>query len=105
MNREPLQRAINSTAENGVPPADPLHRAAVSPLACELVEAALLHAAAIVGLILTAFVTGASTWLVPVGVLTIIAALDVRSTRRSWRYIKVLHATPLMVGDTAVTRS
>lgn len=105
VNREPLQLAINSTAENGVPPADPSHRATVSALACELVEGALLRAAAIVRFVLTTFLTGASTWLVPVGVLTINVALDVRSTRHSWRYIRVLHATPLTVGDTAVTRS
>ncbi|WP_144837350.1 hypothetical protein [Kocuria rosea] len=105
VKREPLQRAINITAENGVPPADPSHRAAVSALACELVEGAPLRAAAIVGFVLTAFVTGASTWLVPAGVLTISAVLDVRSTRRSWRYIKALHAAPPTVGDAAATRS
>lgn len=36
--RESLQRAIASTAENGVPPTDPVQRAAAGALACESVE-------------------------------------------------------------------
>lgn len=92
--REPLQRTIAITAEKGVPSADPSQRAAAGALACEIVEWVPLGAAAVVGFVVTAFITGDLSWGVPAAVLTINSMLDVRRTRRSWRYLKVIHTPP-----------
>ena len=89
--RESLQRTIASTAENGIPPADPSQRSAAGARACEIVEWSLLGTAAVAGFILTAFITGDPTWSVPAGVAAINALLDVRKIRRSWRYLKAMH--------------
>ena len=98
--RKSQQRTIASTAENGVPPADPSQRSAAGALACEFVEWVPLGAAAVVGFVITMFVTGDSTWAVPAAGLTINSMLYVRQTRRSWRYLKALHATPATIGET-----
>ena len=92
--REPLQRTIAITAENGVPPADPSQRAAAGALACETVEWSPLRMAAVVGFVLTIFVTGVSSWSAPAAIFAFYAVLDVRKTRRSWRYLKALHTPP-----------
>lgn len=43
-------------------------------------------------LAITSFVTGDSSWSVPAAIFAFNVVLDVRSTRRSWRYLKALHA-------------
>lgn len=96
--REPLQRTIASTAENGVPPADPSQRAAAGAVACEIVEWSPLRVAAVVGFVATAFVTGDSIWGVLAAATAINSMLDVRRTLRSWRYLKALSATPPAMG-------
>lgn len=70
--REPLQYAIASTAENGVPPIDPVQRAAAGALACESVEWIPLGAAAVVAFVATAFITGDPTW----GVVAAVTAIN-----------------------------
>ena len=92
--RKSQQYAIASTAENGVLPTDPSQRAAAGALACELVEWIPLGAAAVVGFVFTAFLTRDPTWGVVAAGLTINSLLYGRQTRRSWRYIKALHAAP-----------
>ena len=92
--RKSQQYAIVSTTENGVPPSDPSQRAAAGALACETVEWIPLGAAAVVGFVLTAFLTGDPTWGVVAAGLTINSMLYVRQTRRSWRYLKAIHTAP-----------
>ena len=93
-DRESLQRTIASTAEKGVPPADPSQRAAAGALACEIVEWSLLRVAAAVGFVLTIFVTGVLFWGVLAAAFTFNAMVDARRTRRSWHYLKAIHAAP-----------
>lgn len=96
--REPVQRAIAIAAENGVPPVDPVQRAAAGAVACESVEWIPLGAASVVGFVATAFITEDSIWAVPAVGTAINSMLYVRQTRRSWRYLKALSATPPAMG-------
>lgn len=88
-----MQRAI-AIAENGVPPVDPVQRAAAGALACESVEWIPLGAAAVVGFVATAFIAGDSIWVVPAAATAINSMLYVRQTRRSRRYLKAIHTAP-----------
>lgn len=97
---KPLQRALAITAENGAPPADPAHRAAAGAYACEIIESVPFRAAAIMGLVLTAFITGSSNWDVLAATLAVNAVLYMRNPRGSWRYLKALHAAPRRIRET-----
>ena len=92
--RKSQQYAIASTAENGVPPTDPSQRAAAGALACESVEWIPLGAGAVMGHVITAFLTGDPTWGVVAAGLTFNSMLNMRQTRRSWRYLKAIHTAP-----------
>lgn len=92
VNQAPLKEALTLAFENGSLPEDPLRRSRAGALACQEIEGMLYSVAVILGLILAALGKPTDTWIVVVGTLVLLTATNVTWARRSWRYLKTLHA-------------
>lgn len=91
-DQKALRRWLVFTSASGRVPEDPQTRTAVGVLACGPLETAALAVGGIAGIIAIWIVRDQTWWAVTVILVALIAVVPMLRARRSWRYLRALHA-------------